>query len=318
MIVILTSFVIAFVFYPLYKKLLSKTKKENFSAFIVSFLIILIIAVPTFFLINVITKEATSIYSDLSIKLTEDKELLGIECKTDNTLCKALDGVNNDPKIRFYVSGAITNLASSITRKTSDILFSLPRKIIELLIIFLLVFFLFKAGKLIWDKSKDLLPLKTDHKDRLLKKFSNTIHGVVYGYLVIALIEGIIGWIAFALIGSKIALLFGIIIGIMGLIPMIGAPIVWIPASIIYFFSGGPLQAVILIIAGVIIMIMDIWVRSEVIGKRTDIHPAIVALGVLGGIVTFGPVGVVIGPLILSLLITSIEIFQTEKDFYFN
>jgi predicted PurR-regulated permease PerM len=315
-IVILSSFVIAFIFYPLYKKVHKKIRNENWCAFLISFLIIVIITVPTIFVVNTLTQEASGIYSDLTIKLSEDENLLEFGCDKDTTFCNAVNGINRNARVRFYVSGAVTNLASSITRNTSSILFSVPKRIIDLLIIFLLVFFLFKGGNSIWTLSKDLLPLKGENKFKLLGKFSDTINGVVYGYLVIAFVEAFLGWLAFFIVGSKIALLLGLIMGVMAMIPMIGAPIIWIPAAIIYFFSGGygPVKALVLIVIGIIIAILDIWGRAEIIGKRTDIHPAVVALGVLGGIVTFGPVGVVIGPLVLSLLLTSIEIFQKETN----
>ena len=314
MLSILSSFVVAFIFFPLYKWVLKKTKKENLSALIISLLIIIIITVPTLVIINSITREATDVYSYLTIKLTEDKELIGIECHKDSTLCNAVGAINNNPKIRFYVSGAITQLSSSITRNTSGFLFSIPKRIIDVLVIFLLVFFLFKDGELLWGKTKELVRLKPHNKNKILQKLSNTIYGVVYGYLIIALFEAIIGWAAFAIIGSKIAILIGIVIGILALIPMIGASIIWVPAAIIYFISGGIMQAIVLMIAGIIIIFLDMWVRAAIIGSRTEIHPAIVALGVLGGIMTFGPVGVVIGPLILSILLTSFEIFEIEKN----
>ncbi len=311
---ILSSFVIAFVFYPLYKKILNKTKSENFSAFVISFLIVLIIAVPSIIILNMVSNEVVEIYDDISAKLTEDKELTGIKCEKETLLCSIVDAVNTNQRVRFYISGIITNLASGITRGTSSFLFTIPKKIINTLIMFLLVFFLLKAGKTIWDKTSELLPLKRGHKDKLLKKFADTLNGVVYGYLVIALIEGIVGWIAFVLVGSKIALLLGIIIVILALIPVVGASLVWVPAAIYYLIQGHPVKVLVLVIAGMVILFLDIWTRAQVIGTRVDIHPVIIALGVLGGIIAFGPVGIVIGPVVLSLLITSIDIYQEEKD----
>ena len=319
MISILSAFVIAFIFYPLYKKVLKKLKKKNLSALIVSFLMILIIIIPTLLVLSSLTNEVADVYSRTTITLTESEDLIPISCLEDNGLCNMINVVNDNQRLRFYISGAVTNFASIITRGTSDFLFSIPRRIIEILIIFLLVFYLLKSGDFIWKKTKELLPLKESHKGKLLKKFSGTVKGILYGYIIIAIVEGFIGWISFLLVGVNIALLLGIIIAIMALIPMVGASIILIPGSIIYFFAGSPLKGIILLIAAIVIMILDIWVRSEIIGGKTDIHPAIVALGVLGGIVTFGIVGIVVGPLILSILITSLEIYQEEKDsFVFN
>jgi predicted PurR-regulated permease PerM len=319
MIAILSSFVIAFIFYPLYKKLNKKIKNENLSALLLSILMILIIIIPTLFLISSLTKEVGNIYSTTTITLTESEDLIPIICESESGLCNVVDSINHNQKLRFYISGAITNFASIITRGTSNFLFSIPKRIIEALIIFLLVFYLLKSGDFIWKKGRELLPLKETHKDALLKKFSGTIKGILYGYIIIAIIEGIIGWVTFSLVGADIALLLGIIIAIMALIPMIGASIILVPAAIIYFLAGTPIKGIIMLIAAFIIIILDLWGRAKIIGERTDIHPAVVALGVLGGLITFGVVGIIIGPLILSLLITSIDIYQKEKDsFVFN
>ena len=319
MIAILSSFVIAFIFYPLYKKIKAKIKNDGLSALIISLLIILIIIIPTLFLISTLTKEVSNIYSVTTITLVESEDLIPISCISETGICKIIDSINHNQRFRFYISGAVTNFASIITRGTSDFLFSIPKRIIEMLIIFLLVFYLMKSGDFIWKKIRELLPLKEHHKDALLNKFSGTIRGVLYGYIVIALLEGLIGWITFYLVGVKIALILGIVIAILALIPMVGASIILVPASILYFFEGSSVKAIVMLIAAFIIMILDLWGRAKIIGDRTDIHPAVVALGVLGGLVTFGAVGIIIGPLILSLLITSIEIYQKEKDsFIFN
>ena len=314
MISILSSFVIAFIFYPLYKRLLKRTKNENISALSISILIVLLITIPTILILNNISNEVTNLYQQTSIELSEDTDLIEIDCNSDNLVCKSIKGINENQRIRFYISGAVTNLAAVITTESSSFLFAIPKKIVDVLIIFLLVFFTFKGGNYLWNLFGEILPLKKHHKKRILDKFSSTINGVVYGYLVIALIEAIIAWFSFFILGSKMALIIGIVIGILGLIPMIGAAIVWVPAAFMYLFAGNVFGVVVMIVMGIIIMILDLWARSEVIGTQTDIHPAIVALGVLGGAITFGPVGVVIGPLILSLVIAGLEIYQKEKD----
>jgi predicted PurR-regulated permease PerM len=314
MISIMGSFVIAFVFYPLYKKILKKVKSKNISALSVSIMIVLLITIPTILILNNISNEVSNLYQQTSIELSEDTELIEIDCNSDNLICKAIKGINENQRIRFYITGAITNLAAVITRESSSFLFSIPKKIVDLLIIFLLVFFTFKGGNYLWKLFGEILPLKKDHKKRILDKFSSTINGIVYGYLVIALIEAIVGWFAFFILGSKMALIIGIIIGILGLIPMIGAAIIWVPTALIYLFAGNIVGVIVMVLMGILIMILDLWARAEVIGTQTDIHPAIVALGVLGGAITFGPVGVVIGPLILSLVIAGLEIYQKEKN----
>ena len=95
---------------------------------------------------------------------------------------------------------------------------------------------------------------------------------------------------------------------------MVGAAIIWVPMSIFKFATGHPFSALILTVAGLLILFIDTWFRAKIIGNKVVVHPALVALGVLGGIMAFGIIGVIVGPLILVLLITLIEIYETEKE----
>ena len=313
LIAILSSFVIAFVFYPLYNRIYKKTKKENLSAFIVSVIILLIIIVPIFLIIDSTSKELLGLYNKVNTKLIEDKDLISVACSKNTTLCGFVNNINNDPKIRFYVSGAVTNLVSGFTKSTTNFLFSIPKKVVDVFLIFLLVFFLLQNGKKFWHTIKDILPLKSSHKEKFMDKIASTIRGVVYGYMITAVIEGIIGWLAFMLVGSKMAIVLGIIILITALLPVIGASIIWVPGAILYFLAGSPIKSIILIFAGTIIAWVDSWLRAKIIGDNIDIHPAIVVIGAFGGIMLMGLVGIIIGPLVLALFIKAIEIYRSEK-----
>jgi predicted PurR-regulated permease PerM len=314
LIAILSSFVIAFIFYPLYKIIFNKTKRPHLSAFIVSLVILLIVIIPVFFVINSASEELLNLYNKINKKMIEDKDLIGVDCNNNSTWCGIITEINTNPKIRFYVSGAVTNLVATFTKNTTSFLFSVPKKIVDIFIMFLLVFFLLQKGKSIWEKMTLLLPLKDSHKATFMKKISNTLNGVVYGYILTSIIEGLIGWFAFFIIGTKGALILGIIVLITGLLPVVGASIVWVPSSLIYLFSGSIYKALIVVLAGAAIAWVDTWVRAKIISDQTSIHPAVVIIGAFGGVISMGVIGLIIGPLVLSLLIAAIEIYQNEKD----
>ena len=313
---IVGSIIIAFVFHPLYSSVYKKTKRENLSASLVSFVLILLIIIPSFFIVTSITKEVGSVYDVFSEKLTQE-DILAFECEGDGSFCNAVNLINTNAKVRFYLTGAVTSFASELTRSTSSFIFSIPKRIIEAAIMFVLIFFLFKDGAKLWKLIGELIPLKGSHKNILLNRFAETVSGVVFGYFVIAIAEAILMWIAFVLIGYPAALLIGAFTGILAMIPMVGATIIWIPVMIFELFRGRPVQGLIILVFGLIIMYLDVWVRQAIISKRVQIHPAIVLIGVLGGIFAFGFIGVIMGPLVLALLITAIEIYRQETNVSF-
>ena len=136
---IISSFVIVFIFYPLYDKILKRIKSKNISALLIAILVVLMIVLPSIWVINAVTKEATDLYSKVSLRLSEQENLLDIDCEGETPFCKAVSIINKDPRIRFYISGAVTNFASTLTRNTSDFLFSLPKKIMDVLIVYLII-----------------------------------------------------------------------------------------------------------------------------------------------------------------------------------
>jgi predicted PurR-regulated permease PerM len=301
-----------------YKFVFNKTRKENLSAIIVSLAVMFLLIFAGFFIINGIRSDVSNIYSQMSLKLSDKDGLIGIECHAKNAFCNFINSINDDLRFKEYTISFIKNIASTISKDASEFLFSIPKRVIDALILFVLIFFFLKKGEDIWSSIVRLFPLKGSHKQRLLKRLDDTIRGVIYGYFIIALIEGFIGWLALTIVGSKMALILGIIIVITALLPVVGASIVWVPAALIYFFNDMPFRAAIIVFAGLILFYIDTWTRVRVIGQKAAVHPFVVLLGVLGGAITFGLVGVVIGPLVLSLLITSLKIYEEEKDSFLS
>jgi len=311
---ILTSFIVAFIFYPAYKWIHSKIKSKNISAFIVSLFIVFIITIPTVIMINQITREVTEVYDDVRLKLSAEEDIINFGCENEqNAICQTIQVVNENPRIRFYLSGVVTNAAAAITRGTTSFVISLPKKIIDLVLIFILIFFILKDGRSIWNLIKELLPFKPNHKERLLKRFQLTLSGIINGYFLVGIIQGIIAWFAFFLAGFKAAILLGILVAILGMIPGLGAPIIWLPIVLVQFFTGNQVAGSIIVAAGIIIAVLDLWIKPKIIGNKVHIHPVIIVLGVLGGTIAFGPLGLIIGPIILSLLVEALEIYQHEK-----
>ena len=148
-----------------------------------------------------------------------------------------------------------------------------------------------------------------------LKKTASTIESLFYGTLALSVIESIVAIVGFYLLGVSNPLIWGLAIFITAILPGIGPMFVWLPVTIIFIVQGDITQAIITAIFGSLIIstIIDTFLRIKILGYRAKINPVIMIIGVIGGVTAFGLIGVILGPLILSLLEVSASIYREIK-----
>jgi predicted PurR-regulated permease PerM len=320
----LTACVIAYIFYPLYDKLNKKIKRKNISALIVSVLIILIITLPFFFIINIVSKETYANYIIAKQKI-KSGSLFNLDCtESQSTACRISDFFKesiSNPQVKYYLENTNQKVTSFIVNSASSFLFSVPMIILKFFIMLFITFYLFKDGASFLTKIGKLLPMKRQHQKNILKQFNDVTYAVIYGQLLIALAQGTLGTIGFFIFGVPSPIFWGAVMTFFALIPFIGTPIVWVPASLMLIISGFAQADNSLITKGILLLLYGIFIIStidnilkpKIIGERAKLHPVLVLLGVLGGIKLFGIIGLVIGPLIFAILVASIRIYEEEK-----
>ena len=310
---ILTSMVLAYIFYPVYLRLNEKIKKENISAFIVSVIIIIIITIPLAFILYHVSQEANVGYIILKQKL-KNGGVLDLEC-TGGLICSAANKLNewiSNPQVHFYITDNLKKLSSSITEGAFSFVFSLPKRFLDIFITFFITFFLLRDGAKLVNWVEKETPLKKKQRDRIFKQMHEVIRAIIYGFFLVGLLEGFVMAVTFSIAGITSPIIWGVVVGLLALIPIIGGAVIWIPAMIIQFMSGFRGPAIIVLIGGLIVSSIDTFLKPKVIGKKADIHPILVVLGVFGGISLFGIAGVIIGPLILTLLFTFIKMYKKK------
>lgn len=321
---ILASIVIAYVFYPIYKHLNKRIKNKTICSLIVSFFIIILIMTPFIFLLQSSASEAQYIYVRTKQKILTG-EILNIDCAgKDTVLCKSSEYLQKwveDPEIKFYLQDMIGRFTSLAIEKTSSIILSLPGIILNIVITFFIIFYLLKDGPDLAKKIRQSLPLKKNHANMIYNKIKDTTHAVMYGSILIALIQGALGALGFWIFGIETFLVWGLIMAIFALVPFVGTAIIWIPAALYLIAKGSTEGNIVLIWKGVglliygtlIIASADNLLKPKLIGDRAGMHPVLVLLGVLGGLSLFGFAGFIIGPLILTTLTSFVGIYQKEK-----
>jgi predicted PurR-regulated permease PerM len=179
-----------------------------------------------------------------------------------------------------------------------------------------LLFFLFRDGRDLARMVRRAVPLSDDHTRQFSLKFTSVVRATVRGNVIIAMIQGAIGGLAFWALGLQPALLWGVAMSILSLLPAVGSAIIWFPAVIYLALSGLWWQAVVLTVVGVFLIgLVDNLLRPRLVGQETKLPDYVVLISTVGGIALIGINGFVIGPLVAALFISAWSIFVRERHF---
>ncbi len=175
------------------------------------------------------------------------------------------------------------------------------------------LFFFFRDGERIVDHVMRVLPLGEERKQRLLRKFAEVARATVKGTLIVAVVQGGLGAILFAVVGIQTAVFWGAIMAVLSLLPAVGAGLVWLPAAVILFAGGQVWQGLFVLLGGVFVIgLVDNVLRPIVVGRDTKTPDYLILFSTLGGIAAFGVAGFVAGPVIAALFLVLWDMFGEE------
>jgi predicted PurR-regulated permease PerM len=178
-----------------------------------------------------------------------------------------------------------------------------------------LLFFLLRDGGALADLVKVAIPLRTDQKNALFSRFADVVRATVKGGILVAMVQGALGGLAFWFLGIHGALLWGVLMAFLSLLPAIGAGLVWIPVALYLLATGAIWQGVGLVLWGTLVIgLVDNLLRPRLVGKGTKLPDYVVLISTLGGIKVFGLNGFVIGPLIAAIFMVTWEIFIASRE----
>lgn len=299
---IAASILLAYVFYPVYRKSKNVIRNRYVAAFCMALFIVIITAIPILFVANAMVNESVQFFYKV-----REIDLGDISAKVSKYLGQNID-------LNFYFKDVLNNLSIAIMKGASDFILSLPQKILDVFVMLFVTFYLFLDGKYLIHRLSDALPLKYEYKEGLFRKFSDVIFATVYGVIITAIIQGSVGALGLWIFGVKSPILWGIVMIIAAMIPFVGPAFIWLPAALAKIFAGDNFNGFGLLFFGLLIVsTIDNIVRPKIIGSRGKMHPVLVLLGVLGGLKVFGLVGIVFGPLVLAITMVFLEFYLSEK-----
>ena len=170
-----------------------------------------------------------------------------------------------------------------------------------------ILFFTIRDSERAFRALRELVPLEDRDKKRLFEHLASVTRALVYGTGVTAIVQGTLVGLGFAVVGLPSPIVFGVLAALAALIPLVGTPVVWVPAVIALAAQGRWTAALILLLWGGFVTTIDNFLRPWLVSGRAEIGALTVFIGVLGGVGAFGPIGLILGPLILSLVIALVR-----------
>jgi predicted PurR-regulated permease PerM len=299
---VLWAIFLALVLFPSYRKLQHLFRRKGFlPAMLMTLLVVIVIVLPFSFLLLSLASEAVGVYHSVENlintgelqsyleKLKEVPILRLILPRVEQALgVSEMDPLSLLLKNLRQISTLLLNQSSVILKSLSSFLFSFFLALLSL-------YYLFKDGEHFSDSLERLLPIPAREKGLLLNRFREMVSATIYGGLLIALVQGLLGGLSFWALG-------------------LSSPVLWVPAVIFLLVTGQITRGIILLIIGVfVISSVDNFLRPLLVGARTNIHPLLLFFAVIGGIQAFGMIGIIAGPLIVTLCLTLVEIYARDN-----
>ncbi len=281
---------------------------KNLAAALVVGLTLVLFIVPLFFLGGRIFQEAQSLY--LSMYGNGAQSLHVIQQAIESPIQRVF------PAFVFDINAFVVNTLGVISNNLGTLAYQTLYIFFETFLILLALFFFLRDGRGLLTTLSNASPLGKETTREVLDKMYQTIKSVIQGTLVTALIRWLSIWVAFYLFGVPNAILWSSIGGIVGAIPGLGTLFAFIPAVVFFYLQGNMLAALGLALFSVaIVVFVDNILTSYLFGKGLEVSPIFVLLSILAAIVFFGPLGFVLGPLVLSVFLSVVRVYtQTERE----
>ena len=313
------ALIFSVVFRPVYRHLLNVLpNRRNIAALLTLIIATLTAIIPLSFIAASVATEVAGLYNriqsgELNLGLYADQifDNLPVFVKEILERYQINDVFGLRDKLLAFTNQAarlLTTEIVSISQNTFSFLISSG-------IMLYLMFFLLRDGLAMQSYVKRLIPLHGEHKTHLFEKFITVIRATVKGNLLVAMAQGALGGIIFAILGIQGAILWGVLMAFLSLLPAIGAAIIWFPVAIYFLVTGSVIEGVVLIVFGFgVIGLVDNILRPILVGKDTKLPDYVVLLSTLGGMAIFGISGFVIGPAVAALFTATWDLFSPPAN----
>ncbi|HJE28798.1 MAG TPA: AI-2E family transporter [Pseudomonas nitrititolerans] len=311
--------ILAIIFAPIQRRLLARLNARwNLAALATLFICLLVAVLPVILIAGVLVQEGTTLYKqiesgeiDIDSFVSHAKELLPASWQAQMQRF----GLGDMDQIRERLASSALQGSQFLATKAFSFGQGTFQFMLSFFLMLYLLFFLLRDGRELVARIRKAVPLSDNQKRRLFSKFTRVVRATVKGNIVVAATQGALGGIIFAILGIPSAVLCGVLMAFLSLLPAVGAGVIWTPVAIYFLMKGLIVQGVILILYGVLVIgLVDNILRPILVGKDTKMPDYVVLISTLGGLSLFGLNGFVIGPLIAALFISAWGLFTSPGN----
>lgn len=315
---VLWAAILALLFNPLQRWLVVKLKgRRNLAAALSLIACVCIVVIPGSVILASLAQEATALYIRVS---RSQLDLVALVKQVRDALPSYVVQMLGDfefdslEQVQARLTSWVAQAAQFVASRAVSIGQGTAQIFVSLGVMLYVLFFLFRDGSIIARIIRRASPLSDFHTDYILRKFATVVKATVKGNVIIAILQGSIGGIAFWLLDIEAALLWGVLMAVLSLLPAIGSFLVWAPFAVYLLLTGEYMRGGILLGIGVfIISLIDNLLRPPLVGKDTRLPDYVVLVSTLGGISLLGINGFVIGPLIAALFFAVWSLFVSQE-----
>lgn len=318
--VVLWAIVLVIVFFPIHRRIQARVGSPGWSALLSCLLVIFVILVPltllTFAIVNELSDFAQMLQPKSDGSGGAASAAAGLLDPNHPYLGPAVRWVGQYVDLsklgsQEFIAERLKNVSGALASRTLGFVGGAVGFIVEVFFVIFTMYYLFRDGERMRAAAYDIMPLSDDKAREILDRTGEVIGASVYGVLVIAVIQGVLGGLAFWVLGLPSPLLWGVVMIFLSMIPMLGAFIVWVPAALYLALTGEWGKAIMLAVWGALVIgSVDNFLRPKLVGERTRLHELLVFFSVLGGLQVFGVLGIVLGPVIVAITIALLDVLR--------
>ena len=213
------------------------------------------------------------------------------------------------------VLGGIKSLQENIMRSAGTILKNIFLFLVSFMVVIATLFVFFRDGESLFHWFIDIIPMDQEHKHRIAGQLYITAIAVVRGFLLTAAVQGLTGIIGYAIAGVPAPILFGVLTSFAALVPFVGTSLVWLPLGVFFIYTKGPAAGAFILLWGALVIgLIDNILRPILIGQKAKLPIFLLFLGIFGGLRVYGPIGIFLGPLLISCLLVFLQIYKEAKN----
>ena len=302
--------VLVIVFYPVHKRLAKKIKRRGLSALISSLVVIFVVLLPLTFLTMALANELASAARNLPVQVNQ---LVESQAPVTGRVSKWIQehAAVETQRSQEFIAEQLKGAGAALLGQSLGLMENILSGILKIFFVIFTMYYLFRDGDRIVEALPAVLPLKKSQSEALIARASQVVSAGVYGVVTIAMIQGLLGGLAFWVLGVPSPVLWAVLMTFVCMIPFAGSFLVWLPVSIYLMMTGHWTKAIFLLLWGTLVVsTIDNFLRPKLINNQTQLHELFVFFSVLGGMSVFGLLGIVLGPVVLAITLGLLNTFS--------